>query len=157
MGSSCEKQRSDAMLRAYIEPIENFLESDGPVQDVLNKIADKTGISKRYIAAGSSMIILWLLFGLLAPLTISLIAFTYPAIQSIRSLEEKQNQEKWLTYWVVYGVFNIVEFFSDILLSWFPPSFFLSVCMFVCMSLLVTLFVCLFVCLSVCLFVCLSV
>merc|ERR1711990_381923 len=123
MGSSCEKQRSDAMLRAYIEPIENFLESDGPVQDILNKIADKTGISKRYIAAGSSMIIFWLLFGLLAPLTISLIAFTYPAIQSIRSLEEKQNQEKWLTYWVVYGVFNIVEFFSDILLSWFPLLF----------------------------------
>lgn len=36
--SSCEKQRSDAMLRAYIEPIENFLESDGPVQDILNKV-----------------------------------------------------------------------------------------------------------------------
>ena len=72
------------------------------------------------------MIIFWLLFGLLAPLTISLIAFTYPAIQSIRSLEEKQNQEKWLTYWVVYGVFNIVEFFSDILLSWFPLYFFIK-------------------------------
>ena len=26
------------MLRAYIEPIENFLESDGPVQDILNKV-----------------------------------------------------------------------------------------------------------------------
>ena len=36
--SSCEKQRSDAMLRAYIEPIENFLESDGPIQDFLNKV-----------------------------------------------------------------------------------------------------------------------
>ena len=72
------------------------------------------------------MIVFWLLFGLLAPLTISLIAFTYPAIQSIRSLEEKQNQEKWLTYWVVYGVFNIVEFFSDILLSWFPLYFFIK-------------------------------
>jgi len=114
------------MLRAYIEPIETFLESDGPVQDILNKLAEKSGISKRFIAAGSSMIIFWLLFGLLAPLTISLIAFTYPAIQSIRSLEEKQNQEKWLTYWVVYGVFNIVEFFSDILLSWFPLYFFIK-------------------------------
>ena len=72
------------------------------------------------------MITFWLLFGLLAPLTISLIAFTYPAIQSIRSLEENQNQEKWLTYWVVYGVFNIVEFFSDILLSWFPLYFFIK-------------------------------
>ena len=97
--------------------------------DLFNKIfqvADKSGISKRYIAAGSSMVVFWLLFGLLAPLTISLIAFTYPAIQSIRSLEENQNQEKWLTYWVVYGVFNIVEFFGDILLSWFPLYFFIK-------------------------------
>merc|ERR1712147_445098 len=126
MGSSCENKRSDAMLRAYLEPIEIFLESKGPVQDVLNKVAAKSGISKNYVAAGSSMVICWLLFGLLAPLTISLIAFTYPAIQSIRSLEENQNQEKWLTYWVVYGVFNIVEFFGDILLSWFPLYFFIK-------------------------------
>lgn len=26
----------------------------------------------------------------------------------------------WLTYWVVYGLFGVVEFFSDLLLSWFP-------------------------------------
>ena len=26
------------MLRAYIEPIETFLESDGPVQDIVNKV-----------------------------------------------------------------------------------------------------------------------
>ena len=36
--SLCEKQRSDAMLRAYIEPIESFLEGEGPVQDILNKV-----------------------------------------------------------------------------------------------------------------------
>ena len=38
--SLCEKQRSDAMLRAYIEPIEMFLESEGPVQDILNKVTE---------------------------------------------------------------------------------------------------------------------
>lgn len=26
----------------------------------------------------------------------------------------------WLTYWVVYALFGLVEFFSDLLLSWFP-------------------------------------
>lgn len=26
----------------------------------------------------------------------------------------------WLTYWVVYSLFGLVEFFSDLLLSWFP-------------------------------------
>lgn len=26
----------------------------------------------------------------------------------------------WLVYWVVYGLFGLAEFFSDLLLSWFP-------------------------------------
>lgn len=26
----------------------------------------------------------------------------------------------WLTYWVVYALFSLAEFFSDLLLSWFP-------------------------------------
>lgn len=26
----------------------------------------------------------------------------------------------WLTYWVVYSLFGLAEFFSDLLLSWFP-------------------------------------
>ena len=44
----------------------------------------------------------------------------------MKSLEQNENQEKWLTYWVVYGCFNIVEFFGDILLSWFPFYFFIK-------------------------------
>merc|ERR1711970_455470 len=141
MGSLCENKRSQAgseptvMLQAYIEPIDMFLNSEGPVQDALNMVASKSGISKRYVAAGSSLVIFGLLFGLLAPLTISLIAFTYPAIQSVRSLEEKQDQEKWLTYWVVYGIFNVAEFFGDILLSWFPLYFFIKMAFLIwCMA-----------------------
>lgn len=32
----------------------------------------------------------------------------------------KEDDTKWLTYWVVYGVFSLGEFFSDIFLYWFP-------------------------------------
>jgi len=34
-----------------------------------------------------------------------MVAFTYPAIQSIKALESKNAAEsqKWLTYWIVYG------------------------------------------------------
>ncbi|KFP75149.1 Receptor expression-enhancing protein 5, partial [Acanthisitta chloris] len=40
----------------------------------------------------------------------------------IKAIESpnKDDDTQWLTYWVVYGVFSIVEFFSDIFLSWFP-------------------------------------
>lgn len=41
---------------------------------------------------------------------------------SIKAIESnsKDDDTQWLTYWVVYGVFSIVEAFSDIFLSWFP-------------------------------------
>ncbi|GAB0205455.1 receptor expression-enhancing protein 5 [Grus japonensis] len=42
--------------------------------------------------------------------------------KKIKAIESpnKDDDTQWLTYWVVYGVFSIVEFFSDIFLSWFP-------------------------------------
>lgn len=40
---------------------------------------------------------------------------------------EKDDDTQWLIYWVVFGVFNIFEFFSDILLSWFPLYFLVKV------------------------------
>ncbi|XP_019713655.1 receptor expression-enhancing protein 6-like, partial [Hippocampus comes] len=41
---------------------------------------------------------------------------------SIKAIEStvKEDDTQWLTYWVVYGLFSIVEAFSDIFLFWFP-------------------------------------
>lgn len=43
-------------------------------------------------------------------------------LHSIKAIESatKDDDTKWLTYWVVYGVFSVAEFFADIFLSWFP-------------------------------------
>ena len=40
----------------------------------------------------------------------------------IKAIESatKEDDTKWLTYWVVYGIFSVAEFFADIFLSWFP-------------------------------------
>lgn len=40
-------------------------------------------------------------------------------IKAIESTD-KDDDTKWLIYWVVYGVFSVAEFFADIFLSWFP-------------------------------------
>ena len=86
-------------------------------------MACKTGLPERYIAFGTLTFVSWLLFSFLAPLTLSVIAFVYPAIQTIRALESKDQQERWLTYWVVYGAFNVFESVGDIVLSWLPFYF----------------------------------
>jgi len=37
--------------------------------------------------------------------------------------EEKDDDTQWLTYWVVYAAFGIMEYFTDLLLSWVPFYF----------------------------------
>lgn len=40
----------------------------------------------------------------------------------IKAIESpsKEDDTVWLTYWVVYALFGLAEFFSDLLLFWFP-------------------------------------
>uniref|UniRef100_F7AT74 Receptor expression-enhancing protein n=1 Tax=Monodelphis domestica TaxID=13616 RepID=F7AT74_MONDO len=45
-----------------------------------------------------------------------LLGFSIKAIES----PDREDDTIWLTYWVVYGMFGLAEFFSDIFLFWFP-------------------------------------
>lgn len=45
------------------------------------------------------------------------------AIDSVGTDDDTQ----WLTYWVVYAAFGIIEYFTDILLSWIPFYFLIKV------------------------------
>lgn len=54
------------------------------------------------------------------------LVFLFCRVKAIES-HEKDDDTKWLTYWVVYSVFSLVEFFSDIFLFWIPFYWFLKV------------------------------
>jgi len=124
-------------MAAYIAKIDAYLRTPGPINDYCTLIEEKTKVQRKYIGLGGCIITMGLVFSTLAPLVVNLIAFIYPAYKSIKALEsnDKDDDSKWLTYWVVYGFFSVMEFFADIILSWFPFYFIAKTTLFVwCMA-----------------------
>jgi len=115
-------------MAAYLEPyrknLETLLHKEGTAIDqYLTLVEKKTGVKRVYAVFGLIGILgLYLVFGYGAQLLCNFIGFVYPALESIKAIESrnKEDDTKWLTYWVVYAYLSTIEFFSDILLSWFP-------------------------------------
>ena len=90
--------------------------------DVLNQIQQKYGVPQAAVVVGGGIGaagFLWLLFG--PGLLTNLLGFAYPAYASFKAIESesKDDDTQWLTYWVVFSVFSLVEIWADLLESYF--------------------------------------
>uniref|UniRef100_UPI0035C727A6 HVA22/TB2/DP1 family protein n=1 Tax=Serratia quinivorans TaxID=137545 RepID=UPI0035C727A6 len=72
--------------------------------------------------------VLFVMFGVGASYITTAIGVAYPAFMSFLALEsdEKDDDIQWLTYWVCFGAFNIVDQFAGIILSVIPFYYFLK-------------------------------
>ncbi|XP_017764582.1 PREDICTED: receptor expression-enhancing protein 5-like isoform X2 [Eufriesea mexicana] len=113
-----------ARIAAIKQSLEKALNDESKLwTKYLVKVEKKTGLDRLYIflsVVGFSA--LYLVFGIGQQLVCNIFGFAYPAYCSMKALEspKKEDDTKWLTYWVVFAVFTIVEFFSDYILCWFP-------------------------------------
>jgi len=91
----------------------------------LNKIEHSIGVpqGKAYGAIGAFLLFtLLVFFNIFAGFLTNFIGFLIPAYFSMKALDSPQPQDdvQWLTYWVVFGFFNFIESFIDIILHFLP-------------------------------------
>jgi len=125
-------------LDKYNAKMIQYIPKQGKVAELLQLAEDKSGVQKVYLVYGLlSFTAFWLMFGYGAQLVCNTLGFVFPAYCSIKALESpsKEDDQKWLTYWVVFALFSVLEFFSDTLVSW-VPFYWLSKCVFMiwCMA-----------------------
>ncbi|ODN05000.1 Receptor expression-enhancing protein 5 [Orchesella cincta] len=121
-----------AQINAILESLDKKLHEKNKLTELLEVAEQKTGLKRLYIASGGvGILALWLIFGYGAQLLCNSIGFIYPAYASVKAIESppRDDDTKWLMYWVVFSLFSVVEFFSDILLNWFP-LYWLAKCLF---------------------------
>lgn len=116
-------------IEEWKNKLEKSLQEKNCVTDLLGKIEEKSGVKRLHIVLGLITFLgLYLMIGYGCDFLCNFIGFIYPAYASIKAIEskEKDDDTKWLTYWVVYSIFALVEFFTDIFLFWIPFYWFLK-------------------------------
>ncbi len=81
------------------------------------------------------LLVSFIIFGVGASMLTTLIGVAYPAFMSFRALESKEadDDKMWLTYWIVFGCFSIVDQFAGFILRFIPFYYVLKVSLLIWM------------------------
>jgi len=113
------KETAAAEAKKSIDQLDEFLAKFA----VLGTIEEKTGVKRSYIVLGLvAFFLAFILFGFGAGPLCNLIGFVYPLYASFKALQTdgKADDSQWLSYWIVYGFFEMIESFTDFFLFWIP-------------------------------------
>lgn len=86
-------------------------------------VEEKTKVNVEYFAVGFLAVMAVCIFsGFMASPITNFVGFVYPAYCSIAAIESAGTEDdtQWLTYWVVFAFFCVLENFTDYILYWIP-------------------------------------
>ncbi|MCQ2816159.1 MAG: HVA22/TB2/DP1 family protein [archaeon] len=100
----------------------------GKIKDQMQLIKDKTGIDPKIILGILGGAALLTLTGFLDSYITCIVGIVLPTYWSLKAIEsaEGDDDRQWLTYWIVYGVFNFLDLFAHLILKFIPFYFFLK-------------------------------
>uniref|UniRef100_A0A5S6QZP9 Receptor expression-enhancing protein n=1 Tax=Trichuris muris TaxID=70415 RepID=A0A5S6QZP9_TRIMR len=87
------------------------------------KLEQTTGKTREECAmALCAVLSIYLVIGYAAELLCNSICFAYPAYMSIIAIEtkDKGDDTQWLTYWTIFALFSLLDFFSEKIVGIFP-------------------------------------
>jgi receptor expression-enhancing protein 5/6 len=88
------------------------------------ELSKKTGVRVGHICLGAAVIIpllILIFFG--ATIVAVAVTVLYPGFKSIEALETKDDDEddkKWLSYWIIFGLITLADQFFWFILEWIP-------------------------------------
>lgn len=104
----------------------------------LDIIEEKLGVDRLYVVSGAIVVLFLGMLGAFGGSPVAnLVGFIYPTYKSYKALksEKKEDDTQWLTYWVVYSFFIVIEDFTDVLMSWIPMYYIAKIAfLYFCMS-----------------------
>ena len=91
--------------------------------NVINIIADKTGLPKQKVLSYSlGFMVAFVIFGVGASIITNIVGVAYPVFMSFKALDSEgiDDDQMWLTYWIVFGGFNILDQIAGFILGLIP-------------------------------------
>lgn len=91
-------------------------------------IHQKTGIEGKYVIIGLVISLLIVSVGYFEKIITNLIGTIYPAYWTMKSIQSQNDDDKyWLTYWVVFAFFSLIDMFSGFLMKLIPFYFIMKI------------------------------
>ena len=97
-------------------------------KEIMKAIKEKTGIDGIYVVLFLLVCVILVYLGIFGTLITNMVGTLYPGFSTIKTMEKNPSKKKeWLTYWVVFGFFIIVDMFSGIIMKIIPFYFVLKI------------------------------